>query len=301
MFRQLLLVWLLISITFLTGCASSNYTPLENSNHLIVPAKKPSYAVGEYFSYDNGKVMLVSALDSNNVVWKYNNGLAVTAMRDFTVPPLQWNTSDKKSVTSKQVVSGQLWPLKVGNSETFITTQNLFTTMSEVPRVVQRKYRCNVKSSGEVTVEAGAFNVFEIVCSRYSLQSNSWRGTDTFYYSPEVGHYVQLKKERKGSFAEIQKVRKVGFNSTYLNQSDQQKLKRTLFEALSQNPDGVSSSWTSATANISVDLVPINTFYDENGNKCRKYQSIYNVNGKIRQQENAFCQVETGKWQKVKL
>ena len=162
-----------------------------------------------------------------------------------------------------------------------------------------REFRFRVIERAPVTVPAGTFDTYVIVCKRYSTSSNSWRATRKYYYAPELGHYVIRDDTFRSRSDRTRRLVAYGFNSTFLPEQEQINLNRRLQDALSRNPDGIASTWKSKPGDITAMLVPVNSYTASNGEECRDYYSIYSVKGRIRKNARSVCKQPEGSWQRV--
>lgn len=268
-----------------------------DSSPELAPAYLPSYSPGEYFVFDNNFSMTVTAVGAGKVSWKYSSGGTGDSSRDFLLPPLRFKSAGEDTKTVPSVTTTPLWPLESGRAAGFQTSQTITDRNTGTTRQVARSYSCRVEGTSDVSVPAGVFDTYVLSCRRFSSPGGEWRGTDRYYYSPELNHYVMVERTSSHRHATVQKLEKYGFYSTYLPTNDQMQLKKLLRKVLNRHADGVAGHWKSSSGKISAMIIPIRSFTDTGKNRCRQYRSIYSVAGRIRGHVKELCQTQGGNWQ----
>ena len=154
-------------------------------------APMPTYKRGETFTYANGRVERVVAVNGSEVTFERENGRRFTRDRNFVVPRLAWET---RSRTGEHRVWGnqdRLWPLEVGNNARLRAERRMTQKDSGEVDTSMRKFECNVDGSEKVSVKAGTFATYRIRCVRYNARASRIVSTETWYYAPRIGHYVR--------------------------------------------------------------------------------------------------------------
>lgn len=101
------------------------------------------------------------------------------------------------------------------------------------PTELYRKWDCAAEGTKRISVPAGTFITYEIVCKRYSSTNNSWRATRRFYRAPESGYYLMRKDKFRSRPDRSRKQVAYGFNSTFLHEQDQIDLNGILQKTVS--------------------------------------------------------------------
>ncbi len=262
-------------------------------------AALPDYSVGEFFSYDDGTTAVVTATSNGQITWHYNNGATSTGYRNFILPALSWTSANRFSKASTTAPVDMLWPLAIGNQGQFETHQILSKKNQIASTERTRKWSCVVEGTQRVSVPAGTFDTYVIVCQRRSSSSNSWRATRRYYYAPDLGHYVIREDKFRSRPDKIRKLVTYGFNSTFLSEKEQINLNRKLQKTLTNNPDGVAGIWKSKPGDITAMLIPVSSYPGLNNSDCRDYYSVYSVKGRIRKNVRSVCKLPNGQWQRV--
>lgn len=296
-----LLFALVIPIVLTAGCATQQI-PKEpvDSNRLLL-ADLPTYSPGEFFEYDNGLSRIVTDGSNGMVSWKYANGSASSGFANFLVPQLTWEAPGSRGTSTTNAAADFLWPLKFGNFGRFDITQTIHKIDGGVPETLGRRWECSVEGTERVSVPAGDFDSYIVSCNRYSSDGGEWRGRHTYFYSPDIRHYVKLEKRYAGGSARIEQLKGYGFNSEYLPEKEQNELKKQLYRTLADGKQGISSSWANSDRTISAMLIPYQTFSGAGGQPCREYKSIYNVEGRVYHHTRKACQSADGSWQRIGL
>ncbi len=106
-------------------------------------------------------------------------------------------------------------------------------------------------------------------------------GSDRYYYSPDLNHYVMPEQASAKRPDKTQKLTGYGFNSTYLPERDQRQLRKLLQTILTRHDSGVAGTWTNSSRKISATLTSTKSFSDSEQCKCREYRRVYSVEGRV--------------------
>ena len=298
-FNHAFLILLLIGIfaTF-SGCSTHLPKPVNDSvSQKLSPASLPMYSPGEYFILDNSFGMTVASVKGGLVAWKYSNNATGEGYNDFLIPLIRSERVGQRTETVSSVSRTDLWPLDNNKEAKFETIQTIFTTDASLTREVRRTWNCIVEGTARVTVPAGTFDTFVVRCDRFSGTDRGWRGSDRYYYSPDLNHYVMLEQASAKRSVKTKKLTGYGFNSTYLPEKDQIQLRKLLQTVLTRHADGVAGTWTSSSKKISATLTPTNSFSDSEQRKCREYRAVYSVEGRVHEHVRELCRTQSGNWQ----
>lgn len=290
---------LLILLLVTTGCATQQI-PRENvdPNRLLI-ADLPSYQPGEFFVYDNGMSMIATESANDSVNWRYGNGAVSSGYRNFLVPQLSWESNSSKGTRASDAPSTILWPLSVGQSARFGVSQTVIDKTNGFSEETNRRWECRVKGTERIAVPAGNFDTYVVSCDRYSIGGNEWRGRHTYYFSPDVRHYVKLTRDYANRPSTSEQLVRYGFNSEFLAEKEQAEAKNLLFQILDKEEQGVSRNWASPTGHISMMLIPYQHFTSTTGQQCREYKSVFNVGGRVSHHNRKACRTPDGSWQRT--
>ncbi|MEO1407631.1 MAG: hypothetical protein AAFV54_14240, partial [Pseudomonadota bacterium] len=105
---------------------------------------------------------------------------------DWFTPPLMFRDCDFARVDLVQEVerTGETWPLQLGRSWSY-TVSGLDHRGT---RWRSRKAKCFVDSAVQVTIEAGSFDTYKVVCRSMGVR-------ETWYMSPSLGTFAIYIRE----------------------------------------------------------------------------------------------------------
>ena len=158
----------------------------------LPPAELPVRRVGDKSVYLNkkGKVETyeVTGVDSESTSGQsIDDGCSWTSVNGFG-PVIEWSECSGGSGTRTiKKRKGGLFPLEVGNKASwkFRGKNNKGDSWSDTRK-------CNVKGTANVTVPAGSFDTFHIVCSE------NWARWE-LHYAPELGVDVTYRRKPRGT------------------------------------------------------------------------------------------------------
>jgi hypothetical protein len=110
-------------------------------------------------------------------------------------PSFQWQDCGGTSGTSDYSTTGNIWPLQVGNTESYEITGRSERSSWQGTR------RCEVTGTALITLKGLEFPTYEVVCKDPGL-------IQTWYISPEVGEAIRFKKvhRQRGVLEDIEAV-----------------------------------------------------------------------------------------------
>lgn len=267
----------------------------------LAPASLPKYVVGETFEFDDGRIDTVKAVNGERIVWTNKYGVDVLRYRNFIVPDLEWKSANRNSSLDTDVIPTDLWPLIPGKiSKRFHALQEVtWPEEGRKPVTIDYDWQCRVNGTQIVSVPAGMFDTFVVGCYRYRTGSPFKRQTRTFYYAPSLNHFVKRTDEFQRGRPKTITLVSAGFASSVLRRNEEADLARTLFKALNSQPDGQPVTWVTANKNTSVKITPETTYRNAEGNICRRYESAYHYQGRVRSNQRTLCKTGNGKWTRV--
>ncbi len=182
--------------------ASSCATTGDSSGPEISPAPLPTYKVGTTFTYSDGTWEKVTAIAPGTVTWTDNRGATFSRSPDFTYGAAKWQSRTGQGTRRYQFKKGlvvrkrtSLWPLQKENAVSY-TEIGTRQRNEEPARSYQVEWSCEVEGTERVSVMAGEFDAWRIVCIQSSVPSSSGAfrliETKTWYYSPEIEHPVLM-------------------------------------------------------------------------------------------------------------
>ena len=317
-----------ILMGFLSACGQGGVLARKGPQFLsggpvIQNSSLPAYAVGEAFTYDDGRTDTVIASRGDKVTWRTGNGVIQQGYRNFLIPFFGWQNRVRRSRSKITAKPDMLWPLATGKEQSFEVKQTITSNDGLTSNEFNQSWRCVVEGTEKVTVPAGTFDTYRISCFRYVPGTSFWRQTRTFNYAPAIGHYV-VREDTYVSFPNRRReLVSAGFNSTALAAADQTTLVATFQAAMTNNKDGTGSPWRSADGKLTAMLTPTRTYREliripvnrgkANRNRaqkiaplmrsvtatCRDYVSAYRVDNRIRQNNRKVCRYPDGRWRRA--
>lgn len=155
------------------------------------PAELPTIRVGDtsVWRRKNGEDFSseITGVDDDVISGQNDDGCSYTFVMDFG-PSLEWSGcggSDGTQQITKQ--KGNLFPLQVGN-----TSRWWFRGKNTKGNRWKGSRKCEVKGTANVTVPAGNFDTYVVVCTE------DWSRRE-WHYSPELGKTVTSRRKPKGT------------------------------------------------------------------------------------------------------
>lgn len=167
-------------VLMLIGCVPEVET--NPVTQVLEPADRRDYLVGDNFVYEvdrDGQIeiettSIISVTDSTVTYLTEESGCRVSYYKEGYSPSIEWDSCGGPSGVRKLTKSGDLFPLKVGNSETWSGTG-----FSDDGRSGDYTRTCRVIGTARVTAPVGSFDTFHFQCT------DIWRTRD-FYFEPEM-------------------------------------------------------------------------------------------------------------------
>lgn len=161
-------------------------------------ATLPSYEAGDSFTYIDagGKNYLrkVVKADADTVEWITETGYRFSTYRNFALPKISWDGPSSSGKMLGPLDPSQLWPLQRKNKAEMTVTYKKHDKIENLTKTYRENWSCRVNRDQIVTVPAGTFKTFKIVCKRLDDAQKVTR-TNIWYYAPEVGHFVKRIKK----------------------------------------------------------------------------------------------------------
>jgi hypothetical protein len=165
---------------------------------LVVPEPGSTYL---FRKRDGGEVASrVVAVEGDDVTWQSDDGWTWTN-KAFYWPVERWQGD---SVVGSQEVSGDfeaLLPLLIGERAAY-----RYQGRRQDGQGWSGQGRCDVAAAEQITVPAGTFDTYKVVCEQGEDPKQPYHGR-TWWYAPAVGHYVAvLRQTRDGRLNELEEL-----------------------------------------------------------------------------------------------
>jgi hypothetical protein len=299
----LMLVLVIIFLVLNTGIAKAH----QHGKNMPETATLPVYQKGTTFVYSDGSWETVVANSPDRVTWRDHRGYVSSGSADFTRRRTEWQTrtrqgnrqfAPRNDLWVKHKTS--LWPLKTGNEASYSET-GVWQRDGETENTYRAKWSCEVVGTEKVSVMAGEFDTWKIVCKRYAgnrVSSKSrLREIKSWHYAPEVGHYVLATRQyytgrpsqRIELLAVLPKLNGLSAAAKRQLQSDFQK-------ALEFKKSGESLKWSLPGSALSGEIKPTGTFRLDTGKYARRYIQKINLQQKQQTFYGMAIRDTKGKW-----
>lgn len=295
---------LFLSLLTLHGCGK-NITHVPAAD----PIPLPQYEVGTTYIYSNSSSETVVQTDNTQVIWQNHLGLISTGSRDFTYRRFSWQTKTKEGelqITPLHRKNGKayadsLWPLQPGNKARYIETGS-WTDVTGTLHNYTNYWRTEVVAQQRLTVMAGEFDTYMITARRYSLKQSTntqqLRETITYYFAPEVGHYIRMVKHKRDKTppTTIDLVAMQPPLSQYPS-TVAAAITDNLQLALETYHSNTQHIWNVEDFGISGTITPTSTYRRGSDQFCRTYKQQIGITGKTQGNYYGFqCRGNNGKW-----
>jgi hypothetical protein len=189
--RMMRPLWAVVFAAVLSSCSTledmassvSDVLSFDSSSPAIGDAQQmpnaaqPTYNLHDSFTYDvDGTQTIETVLDvkKRNISWKNDSN----ATWETSINPILLPLAEHQTTRSYSRNAQKLFPLEVDKSVRFSVTTN-----PPGGDKVKSVEKCNVTGTPSISIRAGNFNTFEILCWRQGY-------FETLYYAPKVGHIV---------------------------------------------------------------------------------------------------------------
>jgi peptidoglycan hydrolase-like protein with peptidoglycan-binding domain len=248
------------------------------------PAKGPLYETGDVYIYSDGSVETVVSADPHGVEWQNAAGSRWVAPPDFTLPAGQ---SDNAMV--QQPLS---WPLAIGAISKY--------SVKSDPGPID-PWRCAVEGREKISVAAGVFDTYAIVCrpddgSPGTGQSRAW------YYAPALRHYVRYVDSAASSSNDVTQTRSrdlVAISPGAIGWPSEARVgfAWAISHALESEPEGDRIPWESTAIADRFVIVPGPSIGAGSSHHCRRLiEERIESDGATRLFPGVACRTGEGQW-----
>ena len=261
------------------GCTTAPRTTAPE--HDTVPL--PSYTKGTTFVYSNGTWETVLKTAPDSVTWLNHRRNISSGSPDFTHRRTEWETDTRRGTRQFGPrddlffpSATSLWPLRVGKVANYTETGVWLDKKETIENSYRSDWSCAVEGTEHISVMAGEFDAWKIACKRYyvfgSKSQSQIREVDSWYYAPEVGHFVLMTvKYHEQNHSRRLELLAVLPPLDDLPAKARSAINRSFQQALEFKKSGESSQWTGSSAGISVETTPAGTFKTPDGSFSRRY------------------------------
>lgn len=303
---------MLAALFVLSGCTQNSYSP--ENKHLITPSLaegQPRYVVGTVFIYSNGSWDKVESTQPGTVNWINHKGSRSSGASDFTFRPAVWESTNaygRREFSAAEFLFSEvptsLWPLQVGKKSGFVE-QNTWQPRGGSPRDFTAYWSCRVDGKEKVRVPAGEFDTWKIICARYSGSMRSStafaREYRTWYYAPEISHWVAMDRERSSGEERVFRRRELvavmpSLEEIHLEESSKKSMQEFYQSILEKKASGQKSVWKTPNGQVAMTMTPTQTFRRKNQMVCRQYSQELEISGSKQLYYGVACRNKSGEW-----
>jgi len=243
----------------------------------------PSYIKGTTFVYSNGTWETVLDTTSNSITWLNHRRNISSGSPDFTLRRTKWETDTRQGTRQfgprdDLIVPSatSLWPLRIGKVANYTETGFWNDKKEAIENSYRTDWSCAVEGTEHISVMAGEFDAWKIECKRFHVSGSKSRSqireVDTWYYAPEVGHFVLMTVK----YHEQNNSRRLELLAVLPPLDDlptkaRSAINRSFQQALEFKKSGESLRWSGSSGGISVETTPAGTFKTPDGSFSRRY------------------------------
>lgn len=276
----------------LSDTLSADYDPPDYDGPPL--GQMPAYRLGDAYTYSSGRTETVKELGEERVVWQNDLRSEFERYPNFVLPTALARTERGVISRTVDVQPDILWPLIPGTRRQFSSVVNVQLTGQSPARIFRRDWICSVGGLERITVQFGVFDAVKMSCDRYSR--GRWRQTRTWYYVPEIGHYVRRVDRIQGEQPRDIELLSILQALDGMNRNTQRALYDLEQETLERMPSGKSANWRSSAGDIAVTMTVTKTMQTEAGQFCRAFRQEIQHNGVGRLLPGLACRTWNGRW-----
>ena len=267
----------------------------------------PAYQKGTIFVYSDGSWETVVANSPDKVTWRDHRGYVSSGAADFTRRRTEWQTKTRQGTRQFEPrkdlwvkYKTSLWPLQIGNVASYTET-GVWQRQGEPENEYRANWACKVAGKERVSVMAGEFDTWKIVCKRFAgkrLSAKSrLREIKTWYYAPDVGHYVLATRQYyTGKPSQRIELLAVLPPLNGLSAAAKRRLQSDFQKALEFKKSGESLKWSFPQSALSGKFMPTGTFRLDRGQYARRYVQTVRHPGGHKTYYGMAVRNAKGKW-----
>lgn len=276
----------------LRGKFSADYDPPDYKGPPL--GELPSYRQGDAYTYSSGRTETIQEILDDRVVWRNDLDSSFERYPNFVFPSIRTTTDRGEVGRSFDVPPDMLWPLIPGTRRQFKSEVRVKLDGQNGERLFYREWICTVVGKSVVEVQFGRFDSIEIACDRYSR--GKWRENRTWYYVPEIGHYVRRVDRFLGRDTRDTELVSIQQGLDGLSRDAKRALYDLEQQTLERMPSGKPANWRSSEGNIAVTMVVTKTMKTEAGQFCRTFRQVISEAGGDRLIPGLACRTWNGRW-----
>ncbi len=263
----------------------------------MAAAQMPSYMSGDKFYFSSGLSHKVTGGGNGQVKWLTSSKRTFTTSANIFAPEIYLESRLREYAKSTPASANAIWPLVVGKEATFVTDIKSVSKVNGREGSYSQKWSCSVDGTENIRVLAGSFNTFRVACKRNSITGRrKWRQTITYYYAPEINHYVLRENRRSGKKTARRELTAVRPGMGLLSEEAARGFRRAFQEALENKNSGEAASYRDPKTNVAATITPVQTFRATNGKFCRNYKQVITQGAMSKTYAGVACREGKRKW-----
>lgn len=278
---------LIIVVAFMSLISYGFATAQQHTGNKLSSAPLPTYRQGTTFVYSDGTWETVVDNSTGEVTWRDHRGYVSSGSADFTRRRAEWQTRTRQGTRQFEARRDlwvkhktSLWPLQIGNVASYSET-GIWQRKEELAKSYRANWSCEVVGTERVSVMAGEFDTWKIVCKRYAgnraSSKSRIREIKTWHYAPEIRHYVLATRTYyTGKASKRLELLAVLPPLEGLSASAKRRLQSKFQKALEFKKSGESLPWSIPNSAVSGEIRPKGTFRLDDGRYSRRYVQILN-------------------------
>ncbi len=280
----------IVSNTLLAKLAISvGPKPVPKPGHGLDGKVRPAYEPGDIFVYSDGRVETVAGVEGDQIVWKNNRGVRFSTHRNFILPPefgIAVPQDDAKAADA-------LWPLEIGKEVNFAATSEVEHLPPGANGGSAQSWRCRVDGVDKITVAAGTFDTFRIVCQGATAPPL----TRVWYYAPRIGYYVR-RDDTDDAKALTRRIELVAMRLEGRGWPPAARagLSWAFQHALETQSSGETVEWQSTGVDTQVTIRPTAALISNQSSYCRTFEQTIVRQDSRRVYPGVACREPSGQW-----
>jgi len=158
---------------------------------------------GTVFIFDDGRVERYLRRDGDTLIWATRRGREYVRAANPALPILSWDIGQRSGQREVFGNADNIWPPANGARAQFRVLTKVQD--GDADRRYSQAWSCNVAGPQSISVPAGDFPAYRIVCERFSVNSMRLLERRTWWWSEDLGHYVRRRYQdlRDGEVSDI--------------------------------------------------------------------------------------------------
>jgi hypothetical protein len=275
------------------GCTSQQV-----AGPALPPAPLPAFAVGNAYSFDDGRVERVAGTSARLVRWQGAGGFVFTTTDNVLLPRIAWSDTDTRGERTMAVNPAALFPLVRGNNVAFRAARHTTENRGGATTDIAESWQCRVDDTARVATKAGDFDTFRVACTLNTVPPGPTL-TRTFFYAPAIDYYV--RREDRTDTGDTQVITLTGYTTTEPPLPAEAVRQRAAVRqaALETVASGEAMPWHDGASGMSGMVRPVSTMQSSRRGWCRMYEESIQANAHRYHVEHVACRSRGGSWQLV--